>query len=300
VTRYAPIWVQAGDYPAGADRRLIGALYPRASASGMTVTPASGMTVNVAAGDAVVRASNNTGAVLCSSDAVEQVTLTPAPASGTNRYDLIVCQARANDIDGGANNDWLFGLVTGSAAATPTPPAVPANATPIAQIYVPGASVTVTAGNITDTRPSRLDKPWNSAWGTLAVATVSAPQTGIVAQTDLTGFSAGPVSILANRVIRVSAYVPQILQNTAAGTQVFSIRDDQNQTRSQMRNTAMAAGTGGNAALWWIAAGLAAQTRTYKLSASTTAGTMDLTMGGPNPGILLVEDLGPNPGSPGT
>jgi hypothetical protein len=275
-------------------------MFPRAAASGMLVTPASGMTVNVAAGDAIVRTANNTGALLCSSDAVEQVTLTPAPASGTNRYDLIVCQARANDVDGGANNDWLFGLVTGSAAATPTPPAVPANATPIAQIYVPGASVTVTAPNITDTRPSRIDKPWNTAWGELALASVTASQTGIAAQTDLTGFSAGPVSILANRSYRVSAYVPQTLQNTAAATQIFSIRDDQNQTRSQQRNTGVAVGTGSNATLWWRFAAGSNQTRTYKLTANATAGTMDLTMAGANPGLLLVEDIGPTPGTTGT
>ena len=43
------------------------------------------MTVNVAAGQVAVPTQNNTGSTLCTSDAVEVVTLAAAPASGTNR-----------------------------------------------------------------------------------------------------------------------------------------------------------------------------------------------------------------------
>ena len=156
MTRYAPQWLQASSYPASVDRRLIGALWPTAAVTGCAVSVASAMTVNVAPGQVAVPTANNTGSALCSSDAVEQVTLAAAPASGLNRIDLVICQLRGNDVDGGSNNDFLFSAVTGTAVASPTAPAVPANAVALAQILVPGGSAAVTAGNITDRRSGRL------------------------------------------------------------------------------------------------------------------------------------------------
>jgi hypothetical protein len=159
VTRYAPLWEQALTYPASVDRRLMGALWPSGAVSGCAVSVGSAMTVNVAAGTCAVPAANNTGTVLCVSDAVEAVTLAAAGASGTNRYDLVVCQSRGNDLDGGANNDFIFTNVTGTGAGSPVPPAVPAGALILAQIYVPGGSASVTAGNITDLRSGPLAAP---------------------------------------------------------------------------------------------------------------------------------------------
>jgi hypothetical protein len=154
MTRYTPQWLQQGSYPASVDRRLIGALWPSPASSGLAVTVASGMTVNIAPGQVAVPSSNNTGTMLCSSDAVEQPpALSAAPASPNNRIDLIICQVRGNDLDAGANNDFLFTTVTGVAATTPVAPAVPANAVALAQIYVPGNSASIVAGNITDRRP---------------------------------------------------------------------------------------------------------------------------------------------------
>jgi len=156
MTRHTPNWLQAGQYSAAWDRDLIGALWPSPAAAGAAVTVASGMTVNVAPGQIAVPTPNNTGSVLCTSDAVEQVVLAAAPASGVNRYDLVTCQARGNDLDGGANNDFIFTSVTGVAVASPVPPAVPAGAVALAQIYIPGGSAAITAGNIVDRRPFGL------------------------------------------------------------------------------------------------------------------------------------------------
>src|SRR5580765_2358229 len=147
MTRFTPLWIQSGDYPAGVDRRLLGALWPQAAVTGMAVTVATAMTVNVAAGQAAIPAANGTGSVLCTSDAVEAVTFGAAPGAGLNRIDLVVARARGQDLDGGANNDWLFAVVAGSAAASPVAPAVPAGAVAVASVLIPGASVTVTAGN---------------------------------------------------------------------------------------------------------------------------------------------------------
>ena len=153
MTRYTPQWLQAGSYAASADRRLIGALWPQPASSGCAVAVQSGMTVQVAAGLIAAPSQNNTGTTLCYSDATEPVTLAAAPGAGTNRIDLVVCQPRGNDLDGGANNDFVFAAVTGTAAASPAVPATPAGQVALAQIYIPGGSASVTAGNITDVRP---------------------------------------------------------------------------------------------------------------------------------------------------
>jgi hypothetical protein len=157
MTRHTPNWLQAGSYSAALDRDLIGALWPAPALVGMAVTPQSGMTVQVASGRCAVPTQNNTGSTLCTSDAVENVTLAAAPGSGTNRYDLIIVQPRGNDLDGGANNDWIMTQVTGTAAASPAVPATPAGSVCIAVVYVPGGSASVTAGNIT--APALLPGP---------------------------------------------------------------------------------------------------------------------------------------------
>jgi hypothetical protein len=152
MTRQTPLWLQAGSYPAAYDRRLIGSIWPTAAVTGCAVSVGGGMNMGVAPGTVVAPTANGTGSVLCYSDAAETVTAAAAPASGSNRIDLVVCQPRGNDLDGGANNDFIFTVVTGTAAATPVAPAVPAGAVVLAQVYIPGGSSSVTAGNITDRR----------------------------------------------------------------------------------------------------------------------------------------------------
>jgi hypothetical protein len=154
MTRYAPHWIQAGSYSAAVDRRLIGAIWPSGGVLGMAVTPSSALTLSVAPGAAAVPTPNNTGSTLCTSDFTELVgPLAAAPASGTNRIDLIIVRPRANDIDGGTNNDWIFDFVTGVPAASPVAPAAPSGTLAIAQIAVAGGTAAIVAANITNLRP---------------------------------------------------------------------------------------------------------------------------------------------------
>jgi hypothetical protein len=114
------------------------------------------MTVNVAPGQIAVPTLNNTGSSLCTSDAVEQVTLTAAPPSGQNRIDLIICRPRAADIDGSSNNDFIFDQVAGTPGTTATVPATPAGTVTLAQIAIAGGVAAITNANITDVRPFAL------------------------------------------------------------------------------------------------------------------------------------------------
>jgi hypothetical protein len=125
----------------------------------MQVQASSGMVLNITSGQAAVPTQNNTGSTLCTSDAVEQVTISAAPGSGTNRIDLVTVHPRGNDLDGGQNNDFIMDVIVGTAAATPVAPAVPAGQLALAQVYVTGGSASIITGNITDMRPGNLAIP---------------------------------------------------------------------------------------------------------------------------------------------
>jgi hypothetical protein len=158
MTRHTPQYLQAGTYPADDDRRLIGALWPTPASSGCAVTaePAA-MKVNIAPGQVAVPTPNNTGSILCTSDAVEQVDVPPAPGSGLNRYDMVICQVRSGDIGVGTGDDFIFNVVSGGAVASPVPPTgPPQGSVALAHIYVPGNSAAVDPANITDRRPFAL------------------------------------------------------------------------------------------------------------------------------------------------
>jgi hypothetical protein len=176
MTRYTPLWEQAGSYAASVDRHLISSVWPNPAVTGCAVSAVAGqMLVNVAHGAVAVPSQNATGSTLCVSDAVEQVAI--AQASAQNRIDLVVCQPRATDLDGGVNNDFIFTTVQGLPAASPVPPATPAGAVLLAQVSVTTTTVAIAAGNITDARPAMLN-------GAAEPATTSA---SIVARTDTNG-----------------------------------------------------------------------------------------------------------------
>jgi hypothetical protein len=167
MTRYTPLWEQAGSYAASVDRRLIAAVWPIGACTGCAVSAPGGvMSVNVAPGAVAVPSQNATGSTLCVSDAVETVPLNPGASQP--RIDLIVCQPRANDLDGGTNNDFIFGVVAGTPAASPSPPAVPAGQVQLAQINVAASAVQVTQANVVDSRPPRLNAMAEPALGAAA------------------------------------------------------------------------------------------------------------------------------------
>jgi hypothetical protein len=158
--RYPPLWLQVGTYAAGVDRRLIGALWPAArggATSGCAVSFKSGMTVTVDPGQVACPTSNSTGSTLCVSDAPEDVVVATAPGTGLgSRYDLVICQLRSTEMGDPANDDFVFTTETGAASATPSPPAVPAGAVALAQVYVAEGAANIDPANITDLRPHEL------------------------------------------------------------------------------------------------------------------------------------------------
>ncbi|MGH9121410.1 MAG: hypothetical protein ACRDYC_05620 [Acidimicrobiales bacterium] len=159
--------------------------------------PVSGMSVNVAPGQALVPGSlgggsgygmplgygapqiNLNGALIpnlkipCQSvqltaqglyycyndDSAGPVSLAVAASSASNpRIDIVGCQVEDAQY-AGSSNDWKLAVVTGTAAASPVVPSLPANFLPLALVWVPTLATSVLAANILDLRVSAFRCP---------------------------------------------------------------------------------------------------------------------------------------------
>jgi hypothetical protein len=159
MTRHAPLWQQALTYPAQADRSLLAALWPAGAGTGGALTAVNNtMDLSIVPGGAAVPLAAGLGAALCAWDAAE--TLTLAAADPTNpRIDLVAVLVRDPEMDAGANNDWVFAVVKGVAAAAPVVPATPANALAWYQVQVPAGAANLNTATLTDRRPKLLAVP---------------------------------------------------------------------------------------------------------------------------------------------
>jgi hypothetical protein len=197
MTRYAPLWQQAGSYAASLDRSLISTLFPGGGGVGAPAAAvANTMTVSVPPGTLVVPLQSGQGCALCRWDAAEiPPALAAAPPSGQSRVDLVIAQVRDNALDAGGNNDFIFLTVTGTpAASNPGVPATPTNALAVCQVLVPGAVANLNTATFTDRRGglgAQLAVPAGRAyttsggsllagWATFAVATVTDLRGGMI------------------------------------------------------------------------------------------------------------------------
>jgi hypothetical protein len=290
VTRYTPLWLQSGSYAASVDRRLIGALWPAARCDGLAVSSSgAGMGLNVAAGYCVIPAANGTGAVLCPSDATEVVTLDPAPPSGTNRIDLVICQSRGADLDGGTNNDFIFYFTKGTEAASPVAPATPPGALALAQVRVNGGAASVAAGDITDVRPASLAVPAAMAASTPRGHIASAVGPAATMNTASNNVCSITANVVAGRRYRITAFGSGAQAGTT-GEVRFSLSGqiDGIQTRFQDVYAVLVGQNVYGTGVWRYTPG-ATGAQTWTLVLSTTAGTFNAAA---NASWLILEDIG--------
>jgi hypothetical protein len=190
------------------------------------------MLLEIEPGSVAVPTANNTGTVLCHSDAVETLTLDPAPPSGQNRADLIICQARGADLDGGTDNDFIFAFITGVPYVPPfdavrDTPATPPGAVALERVDVVGGSAALNPAYMADLRP-----------GILAVAPVNrvcGPDFQSVVTTDAWGNWTVPLPadaaadlgrvVVANCANQVNPiFLVRHLENESANPAVTSFR----------------------------------------------------------------------------
>jgi hypothetical protein len=103
------------------------------------------------------------------------VLLTITTANPTNpRIDLI-CMTVNDSYYTGVTDNVVFQVIAGTPASTPVAPALPANSISLATVYVGAGALSITSGNITDTRVSVTTN--------LPIGDI----TGVTAGTGLTG-----------------------------------------------------------------------------------------------------------------
>lgn len=110
------------------------------------------MTVDVNQGVALVPGSeaNDQAAYVCLSNTIKNIAITASNPTNP-RIDIIVIKVQ-DSFYSGATDSWSTVVVTGTAAASPSAPAAPANSITIAQIAVGAGVTSIVNANITDTR----------------------------------------------------------------------------------------------------------------------------------------------------
>lgn len=144
------------------------------------VTGRASMGYDIAAFNAVT-ARTAAGAEQIANDGSVTVTTTPAPGANS-RIDVIWVRAQFQ-ILGDANNDVVFGVTQGTAAVSPTKPAIPAGALEFATATIPSTATTTlssgvvitntfqytaAAGGVVRLRNSVEQAAWTPQEGTLA------------------------------------------------------------------------------------------------------------------------------------
>lgn len=157
MTQLNPLWMQALTYAARLDRQLIKQTWTEGVIDGCrAVQRASGgpnMSVDIGIGVSVIYGDDQTdqGAYMQTITAVENVVISAAPGSNSRR-DLIYQRVNDPNAGGPAGSNAPFGVVTGTASATPTLPALPTSAIPIAEVLVTAGNVQVVDSMITSLR----------------------------------------------------------------------------------------------------------------------------------------------------
>lgn len=275
----------------GVARGPIGALTGDLAVSEHAGTP--GMNVDVAAGGAFVAGTSTLWQGTYYVENQAPVTLTIATSNPTNpRKDIVVARVRENFYDSSGVNAWDLAVITGTAAASPVAPAVPANCLLLATVDVLAAAVSITNARITSARA--LARPWSAAWGPVAApAVATATQSSISGVVNLTSLAVTFVAV-AGRRYRVHGST--LMQGTNANASGSLVIADGAGTQLQRRDTGtMSLPTVPVAIAVEVYTTPAAGSTTYRLRANlaTGTGTISSVASGNIPALISVDDVGP-------
>jgi len=245
------------------------------------------MSVDVAAGGAWIRGTESAsqGCYHVYNDATENVAVATSDVNNP-RIDLVVVRV-ADDSYSGSDNQATLEVVTGTPGSSPSVPAVPDNALVLARIDVAANVSSITDAAITPV--ATLARPWNTAWGVLAVGVDTSERTNRTTSADIASGVSVAVNVPAGRRVVVRAQV-SAEQNSSAGLVRLFVYKNGSSLQIVGRETVAA---GSNASL----SGAAYDTTsggsvTYSLRMNSSAGTVD-ARGDGMPTQIIVEDAGP-------
>ena len=151
-----PSYLQGGSHPARGLRRMTEAMTggtEGALASGeLAVSEKSGtpdMSVDVSAGRAFILGTESSfqGTYFVESRAVENLSIAAADATNP-RKDIVVARVEDSE-ESGATDAWSLAVVTGTPAASPSAPALPANSLLLATVDVAALASSIVDANVT-------------------------------------------------------------------------------------------------------------------------------------------------------
>lgn len=155
--RTPPSWLQNGSHPAENDRLTTQALWAttgiiKSNSLEVTANSPVGMSVRVASGWAAIVGTTqpNMGTYVGYNDAT--VTLTVTTANPTNPRIDLVCMTVNDSYYSGSTNNVTLQVIAGTPASSPVAPTLPDNSISLATIAVAAGALSITSGNITDTR----------------------------------------------------------------------------------------------------------------------------------------------------
>jgi len=120
------------------------------SADVTSTTASAPMTVQIAAGSSwALSRGYSDGAVIVANNGAATVNIADAP-NANSRYDLVWMRHNDSTV-GDADSNPVFGVTTGTAAASPTVPTAPSGALALATVLVPAGVTTTSASGVTIT-----------------------------------------------------------------------------------------------------------------------------------------------------
>ena len=202
-----PSWLQNGSHPAENDRLTTQALWATTgiispSSLAVTASAPANMSINIAAGWAAVVGTiqPNMGTYVAYNDGTVNIAITTA--NPTNPRIDLVCLTVQDSYYTGSADDVILQVIAGTPASSPVAPALPANSISLATVAVAAGALSITNGNITDTRVSVTTN--------LPIGDI----TGVTAGTGLSGGgTSGSVTLAIDTAVTADLTTAQTLTN---------------------------------------------------------------------------------------
>ena len=276
----------------------VGMAHGLARPGDLTVTQAGtpNMSVNVSAGRCFISGNSSLvqGAYVFTNDAVQNVVI--ATADGSNpRRDLVCAQARETIEDASGQNDARMFVVTGTPAASPVFPAIPAGCEVLAWVTVAAAVTSIVNADITTVVGLARASNWNQAWGVVGRAQITAG-TGShgIGTFDIVGLS---VTFTAVAGRRYKVTTSAILDSNHGSIQLAALLIDIAAARVKETALLLLANPGpGDTATFvctWDGT-ITAGSATVKSRVTFSAGSGNSVIAAStDPAQLLIEDIGP-------